>query len=67
MHNNFQFCAEEYLFLVLIYHGLVSGFLGVFLAFLPTKIKIKNSKQQNFIFKTLSLKMLIRGEGLYMI
>lgn len=79
LHNNFQFCAEEYLFLVLIYHGF---FVGVFVLFCffrfslpPTKKekkerkekKDKNSKQQNFIFKILCLKILIRGEGLYMI
>lgn len=81
LHKNSQLCAE-YLFLVLIYHGffvvgffvIVSFCFALGLAFLPLKKdkkkkkeKKKNSKELKFIFKILSLKILIKGEGLYMI
>lgn len=50
LHNNFRFCAEKYLFLVLIYHGIFfvggGGFLFLFLdlAFLPSKERKRQKK-----------------------
>lgn len=55
MHNNFQLCAEEYLFLVLIYHGFLLFSFWTYPSSHKKKEKKKKipSSKTYFVYKVL--------------